>query len=726
MTEETELLFSGQLLAVTADETSAAHVQIKKEAISFLQRLAESVLVVSFHGAKHSGKTSCIHSLLGTTDQGTTETDGVWLYVKRVNFPNAKYLAILDRPGFRDTQLDVLLYSILAGLSSVVVHHVDGLLTSEAVDHFAFLAANEDGSEIPPSYAFPHSPRLLWLLQNVSTLALKEQVQETGLSLQETEQTYLCNALAAQPEGSPGENFSKLFQSAFPDQMCFIIPSRESDAFEKRVEKLTRLFMDSVHNQYAKGVVLNGPLIGSIVVSMLAHRDNVFRAFRGRIWKDTIHNCCLNVVENGIKLYKLRMSERLGSIVDISDLKGFKPALSAAQGRKELIKLPCEIEVLHDIHDIAKREAKATLRTMPVRSGKLSNLLKKLFRDLVESLYTTIQEENNRVSSELCQSLLATLHAKMTEKVDGHLLLSPEENDDAYSFQSTEFKRFHHHFQTHLFDLMSDYTDQAKGPVKKAELAKFMHEMIRPQLVEYSEKLEKIRQHDVDVVEESIQKKEEECEEFNAKHKMYQKQTTTAQEEVKRQLVEVAKLHALRKDALVGAIDDLTSMHAMAARQKELLEEAAFVSVQLPEQKVIEAAQDKETTELQGYLIKQGGGGNVLNPLGRKNWKQRYFILIGANLIYAKTKDDYERGKIIKELCLTGCQIDPSRDAGEGFNIVPGKKAHVFELQKGFFEKNSKKRSSAADSGRTFKLRAQNIQERDVWIEKLRQAAGGY
>ena len=69
---------------------------------------------------------------------------------------------------------------------------------------------------------------------------------------------------------------------------------------------------------------------------------------------------------------------------------------------------------------------------------------------------------------------------------------------------------------------------------------------------------------------------------------------------------------------------------------------------------MIEAAQDTEVTELQGYLIKQGGGGNVLNPLGRKNWKQRYFILIDSNLIYSKTKDDYERGKIIKELSLTG------------------------------------------------------------------------
>lgn len=72
------------------------------------------------------------------------------------------------------------------------------------------------------------------------------------------------------------------------------------------------------------------------------------------------------------------------------------------------------------------------------------------------------------------------------------------------------------------------------------------------------------------------------------------------------------------------------------------------------------------------------------------------------------------------------CKIDPSRDAGEGFDITPGKSAHVFELQRGLFEKNSKKRSSAADSGRVFKLRTQNIQERDMWMYKLRQAAGGY
>lgn len=78
------------------------------------------------------------------------------------------------------------------------------------------------------------------------------------------------------------------------------------------------------------------------------------------------------------------------------------------------------------------------------------------------------------------------------------------------------------------------------------------------------------------------------------------------------------------------------------------------MQIQLPSEKVKEAAQETESTDLQGYLIKQGGGSNAFNPLGRKNWKQRYFILLGSTLIYAKTKDDYERGKIIKELRLEG------------------------------------------------------------------------
>lgn len=30
---------------------------------------------------------------------------GVWLYVKRVNFPNAKYLVVFDRPGWGTTEV---------------------------------------------------------------------------------------------------------------------------------------------------------------------------------------------------------------------------------------------------------------------------------------------------------------------------------------------------------------------------------------------------------------------------------------------------------------------------------------------------------------------------------------------------------------------------------------------------------------------------------------------
>jgi hypothetical protein len=100
---------------------------------------------------------------------------------------------------------------------------------------------------------------------------------------------------------------------------------------------------------------------------------------------------------------------------------------------------------------------------------------------------------------------------------------------------------------------------------QKEELAKFLHSVIRPQLAEFSEKLDKIRQHEVDVVEEEIEKKENECEEFNSKQKMYQKETMLAQEDVNRQLVEGAKLHAVGAfgDARTNYRKKLTSMSAV-------------------------------------------------------------------------------------------------------------------------------------------------------------------
>lgn len=59
-----------------------------------------------------------------------------------------------------------------------------------------------------------------------------------------------------------------------------------------------------------------------------------------------------------------------------------------------------------------------------------------------------IQEENDKVSSEICQVLLKQLHAVMLQKVEQHLLLGPQDDEEGYSFQSSEFKVW-------LFDLRS-------------------------------------------------------------------------------------------------------------------------------------------------------------------------------------------------------------------------------------------------------------------------------
>ncbi|GLD93036.1 hypothetical protein PINS_up001628 [Pythium insidiosum] len=725
-----DLLFAGRLLRV---KDATGEIQIEKDAITFLQKLADPLTVVSVHGAKGSGKTTLVHDLVAKTSEGSEEVStpaelphpsdasGVWLYVKRAHYSSVKYIAIIDRPGFSGSApLDTLLYSILAGLSSVVINHVDGELTTDAIEQFSFLAATNDEK----AFVFPHGPKLMWLLQNVTSNDLKDRVGEKNVSIQEVEQTYLRSVFANQPP-----HLVQLYEqlrAAFPDQICCPIPRPDSAAYNKRVDKLSRVLMESGRNRYLKGVMLNGPLFGSILVSMLAHRDNIYQAFRGRVWKDIIHNCCLNIVESAIKLYKSRMSEQVAGIVDTSDLGDYTPLFAPKEPRPP-VELPCESDVLHGIHLEAKRLAKLNLRTMPVRSGKLNQLLQKLFKDLVDSLYSKIKEENNRLSSDLCQALLTRLFDKLKAKMERHLEIKEGPDSDAYAAQRSEFKRFFHNYQLYLYDLMGEYTEQAKGPVKRQELSQFFQTTVRLQIASYSEQLQKIREQDEDTLEEAIKENERKIEDANENQRLFQKEAMGAQTEVNKQLVEVARLQSLRREALEGAIDDLTSMHEMATKQKQLLEEAAFVSVQLPSQKVIEAAQETEVMHLQGYLIKQGGGGNAFNPLGRRNWKQRYFILTGDSLCYAKTKDEYERGKIIKELRITGCRIEPSMDAGEGFNIIPpesGKSSHVYELQKGLFDKNSKKRSSQADNGRIFKLRAQSIEERDAWIEKLRHCAG--
>lgn len=57
----------------------------------------------------------------------------------------------------------------------------------------------------------------------------------------------------------------------------------------------------------------------------------------------------------------------------------------------------------------------------------------------MESLYVKIEDGNNKISSGHCKAVLKELHAEMSEQADRHLLTNPED-EDIYSFQSTEFK----------------------------------------------------------------------------------------------------------------------------------------------------------------------------------------------------------------------------------------------------------------------------------------------
>ncbi|RQM31292.1 hypothetical protein B5M09_002037 [Aphanomyces astaci] len=153
-------------------------------------------------------------------------------------------------------------------------------------------------------------------------------------------------------------------------------------------------------------------------------------------------------------------------------------------------------------------------------------------------------------------------------------------------------------------------------------------------------------------------------------------------------------------------------------------------------ERVLEVSQATQEDEraLEGYLIKQGGGG----VFGRKNWKQRNI------LSYAKTKDDYERGKILKEFSIVGSVIKDSADAGEGFEVWPpstGQAVYDYK-QGGMIEKRTTsvclntiidvglfgsdptlgRRKVDGDSERIFYLRASTMEVKEQWVERLRRA----
>ena len=77
-----------------------------------------------------------------------------------------------------------------------------------------------------------------------------------------------------------------------------------------------------------------------------------------------------------------------------------------------------------------------------------------------------------------------------------------------------------------------------------------MHNVIRPQLAELSDTLEKVRRHDVDEVQADIATKEQEVEELNHQQRLYQELTTDTQKDVNRQMVEGAELHAVCDEAV--------------------------------------------------------------------------------------------------------------------------------------------------------------------------------
>ncbi|CAK4704498.1 unnamed protein product [Aphanomyces euteiches] len=351
----------------------------------------------------------------------------------------------------------------------------------------------------------------------------------------------------------------------------------------------------------------------------------------------------------------------------------YKRAFDAKMSNpQDPIKLPCDLQVLKYVHAIAVDTAQPLLAKVAALGKEHAALADILFKELSAKNLNKWVEENNQTSTAQCMTVLQSLHTEIEAEIQAKLKPAKE------PLRLADFKM--------------------------AVLSKFYSTLL-PKYIDYLVQLgeQTMNQQTTNAEQEASIK--------------------NSQKEVQEKLVQNIHMETRMKSVLQDALDDVTDLHEKAMLQGSALEAQAFNNVERTAERVLEVSQANKVDEgaLEGYLIKQGGGG----VFGRKNWKQRYFMLHKNVLSYAKTKDDYERGKILKEFSIVGCEIKDSMDAGEGFEVWPPSTGQaVYDYKQGLFGSDPTlgRRKVDGESDRIFYLRASTMEVKEQWVERLRHA----
>ncbi|CAK4184564.1 unnamed protein product [Aphanomyces euteiches] len=662
-----------ELIRVDADE----NLTLNEAAVQILQESHDALSIFSFYGTKASGKTALLREILSaslTDDQATanelgpspSNRPGVWMYVEETSYAHAKRVVYLDVSSYGENEgLDALLFGITACLSSNVVNCSVGQIDENAFDSLSFLQHAVEVLGEKPSL-----PLLTWIVRELATKDVKAIVNSSDPSA-DLDQLYLQAVL--NPRTSPFTSSLpwQILTSFFPKRNASILPLSTSPAYVKKVQRLHKTLIETSKPKTINGVELHGSLFCHLLSKLLGKTTHITEVF-DKEWDSVVQSDLLNLVELAFETYK----------------RAFDAKMSNPQ---DPIKLPCDLQVLKYVHAIAVDTAQPLLAKVAALGKEHAALADILFKELSAKNLNKWVEENNQTSTAQCMAVLQSLHTEIEAEIQAKLKPAKEPLRLA-DFKMAVLGKFY----STLLPKYIDYLVQLGEQTMNQQTTNAEQEAVNGQ-----KRLDQALQAKIDASD-SIK---------------------NSQKEVQEKLVQNIHMEIRMKSVLQDALDDVTDLHEKAKLQGSALEAQAFNNVERTAERVLEVSQANKVDEgaLEGYLIKQGGGG----VFGRKNWKQRYFMLHKNVLSYAKTKDDYERGKILKEFSIVGCEIKDSMDAGEGFEVWPPSTGQaVYDYKQGLFGSDPTlgRRKVDGESDRIFYLRASTMEVKEQWVERLRRA----
>ncbi|XP_058604750.1 guanylate-binding protein 1-like isoform X1 [Onychostoma macrolepis] len=403
-------------------------LSVCKDAIEFLSRISEPVVVVSVVGLYRTGKSYLMNRLAGQQSGfalGNTiesKTKGIWMWCVSHPYKEGHTLVLLDTEGLGDvakgdSENDGWIFCLAVLLSSTLVYNSHGTIDNTAVEKLHYVtelteqikirstnAADEEEEEEDCKFV-QFFPSFTWVVRDF-TLELVIKGKRV------TEDEYLEFALQLKKGVSKKVSDYNLprqcIRNYFPSpRKCFVFPSPASPENMTRLESLqerdlvpdflevTRRFCDHIfHNSVVKTVKgghrVTGKLLGHLV----------------EIYVDTIKSGEVPCLDNAVV-----------ALANLQNQTAVQEALKAYQIGMEEVKnkFPVGVDDISSEHQKFSSLATAEFMKRSFKDEK-REFLNKLMED-IDMYYVGLLQENVMASERKCRDLLKNLFSDMNKRL---------------------------------------------------------------------------------------------------------------------------------------------------------------------------------------------------------------------------------------------------------------------------------------------------------------------